>query len=321
MKELGMSQGRVARKGWPPGTEVVARYNFPGSAEEDLSFQKGDIMIVVTPTRDPNWYRARRISDNQEGLIPANYIQERGEHYEKDADGLCTQLKRSVPKNGQLDFSVDSQAFEQAGWVVQSKDLKLGEVLGKGEFGDVLLGSLRSQKVAVKVLKDSSKAAQKFLAEASVMTETCAGMAYLESKHVVHRDLAARNVLVSEDGDAKVGKNYLEVIPYQFEPLLQAGTAANHAVESSSSERIADGDEIRDLEMLYVNHDSQPIIGGLACLSESSAVIILLMMQVLAYDCCKWCMWYKRSFSPGFWFIQSLAGKWYMLISSYELRE
>ncbi|KAG1697212.1 hypothetical protein GQR58_006051 [Nymphon striatum] len=31
-------------------------------------------------------------------------------------------------------------------------------------------------------------------------------------------------------------KNYLEVIPYQFEPLLQAGTAANHAVESSNSE-------------------------------------------------------------------------------------
>lgn len=37
-------------------------------------------------------------------------------------------------------------------------------------FVDVLLGSLRGQKVAVKVLKDSSKAAQKFLAEASVMT-------------------------------------------------------------------------------------------------------------------------------------------------------
>ena len=28
--------------------------------------------------------------------------------------------------------------------------------------------------------------------------DTCCGMAYLESRHVVHRDLAARNVLVAE---------------------------------------------------------------------------------------------------------------------------
>ena len=35
-------------------------------------------------------------------------------------------------------------------------------------------------------------------------SDTCCGMAYLESQHVVHRDLAARNVLLAEDGQAKV---------------------------------------------------------------------------------------------------------------------
>lgn len=30
-------------------------------------------------------------------------------------------------------------------------------------------------------------------------TDTCAGMQYLESKHVVHRDLAARNVLIADE--------------------------------------------------------------------------------------------------------------------------
>ena len=35
-------------------------------------------------------------------------------------------------------------------------------------------------------------------------SDTCCGMAYLESQHVVHRDLAARNVLLSEAGQAKV---------------------------------------------------------------------------------------------------------------------
>lgn len=142
--------------------------------------------------------------------------------------------------------------------MIPLEDLTLGEVLGKGEFGDVLLGSFRSQKVAVKILKDHCKAAQNFLAEASVMTalrhqnlvqllgvvfdgpaiylvteymgkgslvdylrsrgrqhvtkkdqinfatDTCAGMAFLESRHVVHRDLAARNVLIADDCVAKV---------------------------------------------------------------------------------------------------------------------
>lgn len=180
------------------------------------------------------------------------------EHYQNDADGLCTKLKSSVPKRGGLEFSIDPKAFEQAGWVIPLSDISLGEVLGKGEFGDVLLGTFKTQKVAVKILKDVSKAAQIFLAEASVMTslrhrnlvqllgvvfdgpsiylvtefmgkgslvdylrsrgrqhvtrkdqinfatDTCAGMAYLESKHVVHRDLAARNVLISDDNIAKV---------------------------------------------------------------------------------------------------------------------
>jgi c-src tyrosine kinase len=47
---------------------------------------------------------------------------------------------------------------------------QLRESIGKGEFGDVMLGILRGDKVAVKMLKDSSEAAQKFLAEASLMT-------------------------------------------------------------------------------------------------------------------------------------------------------
>ncbi|XP_013778262.1 tyrosine-protein kinase CSK-like [Limulus polyphemus] len=335
--ERKMTQERIGRGGMAPGTEVVARYNYDAKSEEDLSFQKGDIMTIVRPTQDPNWLRARHV-DGREGLIPAIYIYRRAEvklnampwfhgkitrekaedllragddglflvrestnfpgdytlcvcykskvehyrviytdnrltideeeyfenlsklveHYQKDADGLCTQLRKPVPKEGGLEFSVDSSAFEQAGWVVDKQDLKLGEVLGKGEFGDVLLGTLRGQKVAVKILKDCSKAAQKFLAEASVMTtlqhtnlvqligvvfdgpsiyiltefmakgslvdylrsrgrmhvskkdqiafaaDTCAGMEYLESKHVVHRDLAARNVLISEEGVSKV---------------------------------------------------------------------------------------------------------------------
>lgn len=48
--------------------------------------------------------------------------------------------------------------------------LQLNEAIGKGEFGDVLLGMYRGEKVAVKMLKDSSVEAQKFLTEALLMT-------------------------------------------------------------------------------------------------------------------------------------------------------
>jgi len=188
------------------------------------------------------------------------------EHYQNDADGLCTRLRISVPKHGLL--QLDTTAFEKAGWVIPISDLDFGpvkETLGKGEYGDVHLAYYKKdgvkQKVAVKILKES-RAAQLFLAEASVMTtlrhknlvqlmglvfdknsihtsvyivteymskgslldylrsrgrqhvtkkdqiafatDTCSGMAYLESRHITHRDLAARNVLVSEDNVAKV---------------------------------------------------------------------------------------------------------------------
>ena len=49
--------------------------------------------------------------------------------------------------------------------------LQLQEKIGKGEFGDVRLGTYGSRKVAVKELhKDTSMATNKFLTEAKVMT-------------------------------------------------------------------------------------------------------------------------------------------------------
>lgn len=69
--------------------------------------------------------------NNLNGIVKVFHFQ----HYLKDADGLCTRLRVSVPKRGGLEFSVDSKAFEKAGWAIPLSDLKLSEVLGKGEFG------------------------------------------------------------------------------------------------------------------------------------------------------------------------------------------
>ena len=43
---------------------------------QDLPFKKGDRLVIVAPSKDPSWYKARR-EDGLEGMIPFNYVQEK----------------------------------------------------------------------------------------------------------------------------------------------------------------------------------------------------------------------------------------------------
>ena len=43
---------------------------------QDLPFKKGEKLVIVAPSKDPNWYKARR-EDGLEGMIPFNYVQEK----------------------------------------------------------------------------------------------------------------------------------------------------------------------------------------------------------------------------------------------------
>ncbi|KAF3854985.1 hypothetical protein F7725_023040 [Dissostichus mawsoni] len=61
---------------WPQGTECVARYNFKGTSEQDLPFNKGDVLSIIIVTKDPNWYKAKNVA-GREGTIPANYVTKR----------------------------------------------------------------------------------------------------------------------------------------------------------------------------------------------------------------------------------------------------
>merc|ERR1719431_1192181 len=65
------------------------------------------------------------------------------EHYQEDADGLCTCLGAPLPREGSMAYSVDKTAFEQAGWTIKREEVTLQEKIGKGEFGDVRLGTYR----------------------------------------------------------------------------------------------------------------------------------------------------------------------------------
>ncbi|KAG5848836.1 hypothetical protein ANANG_G00103650 [Anguilla anguilla] len=89
------------------------------------------------------------------------------EHYTKDADGLCTKLIKPKLMEGTV---AAQDEFSRSGWALNRKELKLLQAIGKGEFGDVMVGDYRGTKVAVKCIKHDATA-QAFIAEASVMTQ------------------------------------------------------------------------------------------------------------------------------------------------------
>lgn len=53
--------------------EAVAKHEFNATAEDELSFKRGDILKVLNIEDDTNWYRAEL--ESREGLIPSNYIE------------------------------------------------------------------------------------------------------------------------------------------------------------------------------------------------------------------------------------------------------
>lgn len=93
-------------------------------------------------------------------------------HYEKDADGLCTRLTQPLVKKQDMSLSskIFKDTFQKEGWTFRIEDIRYEEKIGAGEFGEVYRGKCQGKDVAIKQLKDDTKAAQAFLAEASVMT-------------------------------------------------------------------------------------------------------------------------------------------------------
>ena len=93
------------------------------------------------------------------------------EYYRLDADGLCTKLTEAKAQHRHVYKDVNIDAFKAAGWLINENDVKIQEKIGKGEFGDVMLGLYNGKKVAIKSMKDvKTRNAQRFLAEATVMT-------------------------------------------------------------------------------------------------------------------------------------------------------
>lgn len=53
---------------------VIARFDFVASETEELSFNRGDVIEVLSK-EDENWWRGRIHSTGSTGLFPANYVE------------------------------------------------------------------------------------------------------------------------------------------------------------------------------------------------------------------------------------------------------
>nr|CAI5846363.1 unnamed protein product [Callosobruchus analis] len=53
--------------------EAIAKHEFNATADDELSFRKGQVLKILNMEDDMNWYRAEL--DAREGLIPSNYIE------------------------------------------------------------------------------------------------------------------------------------------------------------------------------------------------------------------------------------------------------
>lgn len=126
-------------------------------------------------------------------------------HYEKDADGLCTRLQQPLVKKQDMSLpsKIFKDAFSKQGWTFAYEDITHEEKIGDGEFGEVHRGKCQGKDVAIKKLKDDSKAAQAFLAEASVMTNLhhrnlviLIGISFVKDSLVILTEYCSKGALV-----------------------------------------------------------------------------------------------------------------------------
>lgn len=138
----------------------------------DSESRKNDYSLSVRDGDTVKHYRIRQLDEG--GFFIARRttfrtLQELVEHYSKDADGLCVNLRKPCvqvekPVTGGLSHSTRDQ------WEIDRSSLKFVRKLGHGQFGEVWEGLWNNTTpVAIKTLKPGTMDPKDFLAEAQIM--------------------------------------------------------------------------------------------------------------------------------------------------------
>ncbi|GFU05520.1 tyrosine-protein kinase Src42A [Nephila pilipes] len=138
----------------------------------DSESRRNDFSLSVKDGDTVKHYRIRQLDEG--GFFIARRttfrtLQELVEHYSKDADGLCVNLRKPCvqvekPTTGGLSHNTRDQ------WEIDRSSLKFVRKLGQGQFGEVWEGLWNNTTpVAIKTLKTGTMDPKDFLAEAQIM--------------------------------------------------------------------------------------------------------------------------------------------------------
>uniref|UniRef100_A0AAZ3P018 SH3 domain-containing protein n=1 Tax=Oncorhynchus tshawytscha TaxID=74940 RepID=A0AAZ3P018_ONCTS len=62
--------------------EAIAKYDFKATADDELSFKRGEVLKVLNEECDQNWYKAEL--NGKDGFIPKNYIEMKAHPFGND---------------------------------------------------------------------------------------------------------------------------------------------------------------------------------------------------------------------------------------------
>uniref|UniRef100_A0A0N5A9U1 Tyrosine-protein kinase n=1 Tax=Syphacia muris TaxID=451379 RepID=A0A0N5A9U1_9BILA len=134
-------------------------------------------------------------------------------HYKRDADGLCCRLATPIIEDkycisrDPLSIEERMRVFRQASLVIHRSEIRLGDIIGHGEFGDVLSGDYNGRCVAVKVLKRNGMV-QSLLDEAKVKTNEMPLLLFLVGLN--HKNLVSLvGVVLDDPSDVFMVTEYL----------------------------------------------------------------------------------------------------------------
>ncbi|KAI7690391.1 Tyrosine-protein kinase Src42A [Sarcoptes scabiei] len=138
----------------------------------DSESRRNDYSLSVRDHDTVKHYRIRQLDEGGFFIArrtPFRTLQELVDHYSKDADGLCVNLRKPCvqiekPTTSGLSHNTRDQ------WEIDRSSLKFVRKLGQGQFGEVWEGLWNNTTpVAIKTLKPGTMDPKDFLTEAQIM--------------------------------------------------------------------------------------------------------------------------------------------------------
>ena len=151
----------------------MQQFNSCGSfLVRDSETTPGDFSLSIRDTEKVRHYKIRRLDVGGFFVtrrVTFETIPELIQYYEKQADGLCVNLKAPCLISEKPQTAGLSREANEA-WEIDRKSIRFVKKLGAGQFGEVWMGIWNgTTEVAVKTLKPGTMGAQEFLEEAALM--------------------------------------------------------------------------------------------------------------------------------------------------------